>query len=59
MEDTILIPFFRDAPRTLWPRLIVIENAPERWSVDVFAALAQKGYVVSSRGKINVMLRLP
>jgi len=56
-EDTILAPFFRAAPQSLCPRLIVIEDTRDRWSVDVFAVLAAKGYSVSSRSKLNVMLR--
>ncbi len=37
--------------------LIVIEDARELWSADLFAALAANGYTVSSRSKLNVMLR--
>ena len=57
MEDVVLIPFFRDAPPSLWPRLIVIEDAHELWSADLFGELARKGYAVASRSKLNVMLR--
>lgn len=57
MEDVILLPFLRDAPRSLWPQLMLIEDARELWSADVFAALAANGYAVSSRSKLNVMLR--
>ena len=57
MEDVVLLPFFRDAPQSLWPNLIVIEDAHELWSADLFAALAANGYTVSSRSKLNVMLR--
>ena len=57
MEDIVLMPFLRDAPSSLWPNLIVIEDAHELWSADLFAALAANGYTVSSRSKLNVMLR--
>ncbi len=57
MEDVVLMPFFRDAPPSLWPRLIVIEDAHELWSADLFGELARKGYAVASRSKLNVMLR--
>ncbi len=57
MEDIVLMPFLRDAPPSLWPSLIVIEDAHEMWSADLFAALAANGYTVSSRSKLNVMLR--
>jgi FkbM family methyltransferase len=56
-EDTVLAPFFRDAPPSLWPRLIVIEDSSAEWSTDLFALLEAKGYAVSSRSKQNVMLR--
>jgi hypothetical protein len=51
------VPFFRDAPLSLWPRLVVIEDSSAEWSTDLFALLRAKGYAVSSRSKQNVMLR--
>ncbi|PWT92830.1 MAG: FkbM family methyltransferase [Proteobacteria bacterium] len=57
MEDVILIPFFRDAPETLWPRLILIEDAQPWWNCDLFALLGRKGYSMSSRSRQNVVLR--
>jgi FkbM family methyltransferase len=57
MEDVILMPFFRDAPPSLWPDLIVIEDAHALWSADLFGELARKGCTVASRSKLNVMLR--
>jgi hypothetical protein len=56
-EDRVLVPFLRDAPPSLWPRLIVIEDSSAEWSTDLFALLKAKGYEVSSRSKQNVMLR--
>jgi FkbM family methyltransferase len=56
-EDKVLVPFLRDAPASLWPGLIVIEDSSAEWSSDLFALLASKGYEVSSRTKQNVMLR--
>ncbi len=56
-EDTVLVPFFHDAPPSLWPRLVVIEDSSAEWSTDLFALLEAKGYAVSSRSKQNVMLR--
>ncbi len=43
-EDLILEPFFRDAPRVLWPRLLFLEFAPERWSIDLGSLLLEHGY---------------
>jgi len=56
-EDKILIPFFRDAEHSLWPRLILIEDTSAEWDKDLFAVLAQAGYAVSRRTKLNVILR--
>ena len=57
MEDAVLAPFFRDAPQTLWPQLILIEDSSHEWKVDLFAVLKEKGYVASLRTKQNVVLR--
>lgn len=43
-EDLILEPFFEAAPEALWPQLLLIEFAPERWAIDVPALLAKRGY---------------
>jgi FkbM family methyltransferase len=56
-EDMILAPFFRDAPKSMWPRLIVLEDARPAWTVDLFSLLASLGYIVVSRTRLNVMLR--
>jgi FkbM family methyltransferase len=58
MEDCILSPFFRDAPQTLWPRLILLEDARAVWKTDLFSLLAAKGYRLVSRSRQNVMLRV-
>jgi FkbM family methyltransferase len=56
-EDVVLAPFFRDAPKSMWPRLILLEDARSAWSVDLFPLLASLGYIVVSRTRLNVMLR--
>lgn len=44
-EDRALVPFFRTAPVSLWPRLILIEkDHAARWEEDCLAALADRGY---------------
>jgi FkbM family methyltransferase len=55
-EDRVLAPFFRDAPASLWPRLILIEDSHDGWAVDLFALFAAKGYRVQARSRQNVML---
>ena len=58
MEDRLLTPFFREAPPSLWPKTILIQDSRHEWSTDLFALLAAKGYVISSHTKQNVVLRL-
>ena len=57
-EDRILVPFFRSARRLLWPRLLIIEDAGDAWSMDLFSFLATTGYTIAARSKQNVMLHL-
>jgi FkbM family methyltransferase len=56
-EDLALAPFFRDAPKSMWPRLILLEDARSAWTTDLFSLLASLGYIVVSRTRLNVMLR--
>jgi len=56
-EDTILAPFFRDAPPKLWPALIIVEDSRASWKVDLMSLLAANGYSVSVRSKQNLVLR--
>jgi FkbM family methyltransferase len=56
-EDEILVPFFANAPKTLWPSFIIIEDARNSWRIDLFSLLAEGGYRISTRTKLNVMMR--
>jgi FkbM family methyltransferase len=57
-EDIVLAPFLHDAPASLLPRLILIEDTRGMWNVDLFALLAARGYTVQARSRQNVALRL-
>lgn len=57
-EDRVLEPFFRDAPQTLWPSLIIIEDGRESWRTDLFSVFSRCGYTIATRTKLNVALRL-
>src|SRR4051812_25946740 len=57
-EDIVLAPFLHDAPASLLPRLILIEDTRGVWSTDVFALLAARGYTEVERSRQNVALRL-
>jgi FkbM family methyltransferase len=56
-EDTVLVPFLRDAPSTLLPDLVLIEDTRGLWQTDVFALLEQHGYTVLARNRQNVAYR--
>lgn len=56
-EDKVLIPFFTEASSDLWPSLIIIEDTRDLWRSDLFSFLAEKGYRISARTKLNVMMR--
>jgi FkbM family methyltransferase len=57
-EDKVLAPFFRDAPRSLWPELILLEDTSILWAMDLFGLLERCGYRVAARTRLNVMLTL-
>jgi hypothetical protein len=48
-----LIPFFADAPRSLYPKLIILENSPQHWKQDLPAALAKAGYTLQKNTRLN------
>lgn len=43
-EDLILEPFFRDAPERLYPSMIILHSAPQRWNVDLIGLIEARGY---------------
>ena len=51
-EDLILEPFFRTAPPSLWPQLLLMEYSHNRWATDLGALLQGRGYreVLRTRG---------
>ena len=57
-EDVILAPFFRQAPRAVWPRLIIIEDGRESWHTDLISMLRDDGYSIVIRSKLNLILRI-
>lgn len=57
-EDTILVPFFENAPHSLWPRLVIVENAAGGWKTDLFGVLESKGYEAAESTRLNRIFRL-
>lgn len=56
-EDIALTPFIESADEALFPRLIIIENSDDRWSVDLFGMLAEKGYRRILKTRLNTVLK--
>lgn len=52
-EDRALIPFFRTAPGSLFPRLLIVENSPRLWQDDLPAALTAAGYRLAMTTRMN------
>ncbi len=54
-EDLILGPFFRDAPESLHPDLLILEDGSEQWQTDIPALLASHGYRVIAQTRLNLI----
>jgi FkbM family methyltransferase len=55
-EDLALLPFMEQAPRSLWPKLMIIEDSRQTWKRDCVAFLTERGYrLVPGAG--NLVLR--
>jgi FkbM family methyltransferase len=54
-EDLILEPFFRTAPASLWPQLIVIEDGRRSWQIDLLALFESCGYRRRATTKRNLV----
>jgi len=53
-ESLVLVPFFAAAPRTLWPKLLLMEYGPLRGEDALEARLAEHGYREILRTRQNV-----
>ena len=54
-EDRVLAPYLRDAPPTMWPRLVILEDSRDRWRTDLFELLETCDYRIVARSRLNVM----
>jgi FkbM family methyltransferase len=57
-EDKALVPFFAEAPRSLYPKIIIVENSPEDWKQDLPAALKAAGYTLQKTTRMNMVWTL-
>ncbi len=56
-EDLILMPFLAEAPDSLLPKLVIIENGQGRWQADLPALLAGRGYRHEATTRLNLIYR--
>ncbi len=54
-EDLILDPFFRDAPESLFPGLLIIEDGRNQWQIDLPALLEGRGYRLLKQTRLNLV----
>ena len=54
-EDIILEPFLREAPASLHPTLILVENGTDQWQIDLPALLVSYGYAQVARTRLNLV----
>ena len=58
-EDRVLMPFFKTAPPSLWPKAVVIEHlSKDEWQDDCIADMVARGYAISGRTRSNTLLVL-
>ncbi|EIP97501.1 methyltransferase, FkbM family [Opitutaceae bacterium TAV1] len=58
-EDRALGPFFDTAPRSLWPRILVIEHCHHQvWETDIIGRMLSVGYTVRNKTRGNSILEL-
>ena len=57
-EDRALFPFFNTAPRSLWPRIIIIEHTLRHlWKIDCLKLCASIGYQQIFGNQFNTVLK--
>lgn len=54
-EDLILEPFLREAPESLRPSLLIVEDGTEQWQMDLPALLEGYGYRRIARTRLNLV----
>lgn len=57
-EDQALVPFFDQAPKSLWPRLLILERSEKDWRDDLLTRLKSAGYRNLATTKRNYVMEL-
>jgi FkbM family methyltransferase len=52
-EDIILEPFLRDAPESLLPALLIVEDGSHQWETDLPRLLEANGYRLLKKTRLN------
>ena len=58
VEDRILVPYLVEAPRTLLPRFMIIEDNRSVWKEDLLGLLERTGYLARATPNGNLVLSL-
>jgi hypothetical protein len=53
-----LTPFLTQAPRSMLPDIIVIENSEHLWKTDLFALIRSSGYSLKLKTRMNSVYQL-
>lgn len=54
-EDRALLPFFKAAPVSLHPQIIIIENSRDVWNKDLPGELIAQGYALLVKTRMNLV----
>ena len=57
-EDLALAQFLQTAPPGLLPHLVLIEEQPQDWSLDLYALMQECGYRIAARSRQNAVFQL-
>jgi FkbM family methyltransferase len=58
LETDILLPFFANAEKNCWPKVLIMEHEYAPATDDLSARLQQAGYRIITRTRANIVLRL-
>src|SRR5262249_18332541 len=51
-------PFLRPVPPELLPRLVLIEDRPGAWSINLYSLMQARGYALAARSRENAFFQL-
>ena len=55
-EESVLLPFFANAPQSIWPKIIVLERGDGEWKTDLKGHLLEIGYALIDTTRMNYVL---